>query len=92
MYVLKPISLVLLTTISFTGCHHKNDVAYTSSDTWRPSYYVSIDGLWRCTPETSLKFPNGSLEPVIKISGATYRNLTVQGCFLWDSRYYDEWE
>jgi CubicO group peptidase (beta-lactamase class C family) len=92
MYVLKPISLVFLTTISFTGCHHKNDVAYTSSDTWRPSYYVSIDGLWRCTPETSLKFPNGSLEPVIKISGATYRNLTVQGCFLWDSRYYDEWE
>ncbi len=68
-YVLKPISLVLLTTISFTGCHHKNDTTYTHSDTARSSHFVSIDGIWRCTPETSLKFPNGRLEPVIMIGG-----------------------
>jgi len=92
MNILKPISLVILTTLIFTSCQSKNDIPYTSSDTRQASHYVSIDGLWRCTPETSLKFPNGSLEPVIRISGAIYQKLTVQGCFLWDDLYYDEWE
>ena len=92
MYILKPICLLILTAIIFTRCHYKNDIAYTSSNTEQASHYVSIDGLWRCTPETSLKFPNGTLEPVIQISGATKRKLTVQGCFLWDSLYYDEWK
>ena len=31
--------------------------------------YVSIDGLWKCTPETVLELENLTLEPVIKISG-----------------------
>jgi hypothetical protein len=48
--------------------------------------------LWRCTPETALKFPNGTLEPVIKISGDAYGNIKVQGCFLWDKRFYDYWK
>jgi len=84
MYVSKPISIVILSTIILTGCHIKNDIPYTSSDTNQTSHYVSIDGLWRCTPETSLKFPNGTLEPILKISGAINLDLAVQGCFLWD--------
>ena len=92
MYVLKPISIVILSTIIFTGCHSKNDIPYTSSDTSQASHYVSIDGLWRCTEETSLRFPNGTLEPILKISGAINLDLAVQGCFLWDGHYYDEWE
>ena len=92
MSVLKQISLVFLVTILFTSCQSKNDPPSTSSDTKQAYYYVSIDGIWRCTPETSLKFPNGTLEAVIKISGATFQKLTVQGCFLWDGVYYDEWE
>ena len=92
MYVLKPISLVILATIIFAWCQNKNDIPYTFPDTNQASHYVSIDGLWRCTPETSLKFPNGTLEPVIKISGAINQELAVQGCFLWDGLYYDEWE
>jgi CubicO group peptidase (beta-lactamase class C family) len=92
MFVLKQITFVILASIIFTGCHNKNDIAYTSSDADQASHYVSIDGLWRCTPQTSLKFPNGTLEPVIIISGATYQKLTVRACFLWDSLYYDEWE
>ena len=49
MYVLKPISIVILSTIIFTGCLSKNDIPYTSSDTTQASHYVSIDGLWRGT-------------------------------------------
>jgi hypothetical protein len=55
-------------------------------------HYVSIDGLWRCTPETALKFPNGTLEPVIKINGDAFGNLKVRGCFLWEKEFYDYWE
>ena len=92
MNVLKSISLVILSTVIFNSCQSKNDITHTSSDTTQASHYVSIDGLWRCTPETSLKFPNGTLEPVIKISGTINKKLTVRGCFLWDGLYYDEWE
>ena len=55
-------------------------------------HYVSIDGLWRCTPETALKFPNGTLEPEIKINGDAFGNLKVRGCFLWEKEFYDYWE
>jgi len=92
MYLLKPIFLVILTTIIFSACQNKNDIVYTSSYNEQASHYVSIDGLWRSTPETSLQFPNGTLEPVIKISGDINQKLSVQGCFLWDGLYYDEWE
>jgi len=92
MNVLKSISLVILSTVIFNSCQRNNDFTDTSSDTTQASHYVSIDGLWRCTPETSLKFPNGTLEPVIKISGSINKKLTVQGCFLWDGLYYNEWE
>ena len=52
----------------------------------------SILGIWRCTPETALKFPEGTLEPVILIMEDTDSRLTARGCFLWDGLYYDQWE
>lgn len=53
--------------------------------------YVSIDGLWRVTPETAIKFPNGTLEPIILFQTNSRGKLTAQGCFLWDNRFYDYW-
>ena len=44
-------------------------------------HYVSIDGLWRVTPETAIKFPHGTLEPIILISGEAQGNLTARGWF-----------
>lgn len=55
--------------------------------------YASMDGLWRVTPETATKYPHGTLEPVIQISGdAPGSQLTARGCFLWDDSFYDYWE
>lgn len=53
--------------------------------------YVSLDGLWRVTPETATKYPHGTLEPIILISGDAYGKLTARGCFLWENRFYDYW-
>lgn len=55
-------------------------------------HYVSIDGLWRVTPETAIKHPHGTLEPIIQVSGDAFGKLTVRGCFLWDGRFYDYWD
>lgn len=55
-------------------------------------HYVSADGLWRVTPETAIKFPHGTLEPIIQISGDAYGKLTARGCFIWENRFYDYWE
>ncbi len=91
MCVQRSIFIAILLQVSTTGCQEREHTD-TASLTELASHYVSIDGLWKCTPETSLKFPNGTLEPVIRISGAANHNLSVRGCFLWDGRYYDEWE
>jgi CubicO group peptidase (beta-lactamase class C family) len=55
-------------------------------------HYVSIDGIWRVTPETAIKFPHGTLEPIILISGDAQGDLKARGCFLWDGHFYDYWE
>ena len=54
-------------------------------------HYVSLDGLWHVTPETALQFPNGTLEPMLFFNGDVRGKLTVQGCFLWEQRFYDYW-
>lgn len=55
-------------------------------------HYVSIDGLWRVTPETAIKYPHGTLEPIIQVSGDAQGKLTARGCFLWENRFYDYWD
>ncbi len=86
-----PFLLILLNFFQL-GCQHNQDKNYNPPGTSQNKHYISIDGLWRCTPETALKFPNGTLEPVIKISGDAYGNLKIQGCFLWEKRFYDYWK
>lgn len=56
------------------------------------THYVSIDGLWRATPETATKYPHGILEPIIQVSGEASGKLNVRGCFFWDNHFYDYWE
>ena len=55
-------------------------------------HYVSMDGLWRCTPETAYQYPHGTLEYIIQINGDAFGELTARGCFLWNDRFYDYWE
>ena len=91
MSIQRLIIVAILIIFFGTGCQERKEND-TSSNAGQASHFVSINGIWKCTPETSLKFPNGTLEPVIWISGATIRDLSVRGCFLWDGSYYDEWD
>ncbi|MEJ2614940.1 MAG: serine hydrolase [Ignavibacteriaceae bacterium] len=92
MKLIKIPLLLILLIIFLPGCQYNQDKNTELTTTGHAQHYISIDGLWRCTPETALKFPNGTLEPVIRISGDAYGNLNVQGCFLWDKQFYDYWE
>ena len=98
MYQISNVMPLLLTVLIFSGCHSdkKNNSGlpgivsktnFVQSDT----SYVSIDGMWHCTDETALKFPNGKLEPIILIMGSNLNIPMVKGCFLWEGRFYDEW-
>ena len=74
------------------GCKQTTDTVLKQDESPENIHYVSIDGLWRVTPETSIKYPHGTLEPIILISGDAQGNPTAKGCFLWDNRFYDYWE
>ena len=56
------------------------------------NHYVSIDGLWRVTPETAIRYPHGTLEPIFQIRGNAYGKTEVRGCFIWEGRFYDYWD
>jgi CubicO group peptidase (beta-lactamase class C family) len=93
--IMKKIKYVLISIGVFgflISCKQTSNTEIRQAEFLNNKHYVSIDGLWRCTPETALQFPNGTLEPIIKISGDIYNKLTVQGCFLWDELFYDYWE
>lgn len=85
----------ILAVIIVTGCRNKKENASVSTSKTVPAYcdtsYISIDGLWHCTDETALKFPNGQLDPMILISGSSHGKTAIRGCFLWNGRFYDEW-
>lgn len=57
----------------------------------KSEHFVSIDGLWRVSPETAIKYPHGTLEPIIQVNGGYNKKLIARGCFLWESRFYDYW-
>jgi hypothetical protein len=87
------IIILSVTVLGFLiSCNRNSNTEIEQSKFSIQKKYVSIDGLWFCTPETALEFPNGVLEPVIQISGDAFGKLNVRGCFLWDNRFYDYWE
>ena len=53
--------------------------------------YVTIDGLWKCTPETALKLEDLTIEPVVYISGGMSKQPSAKGCFTWDGSFRDYW-
>lgn len=52
-----------------TGCGHPLDAETKRANSGLPSHNVSMDRLWRVSPETARKFPHGTLEFVIYITG-----------------------
>ncbi len=93
IHEVRSISGMFLLSLFFLSCSHQNGIPEDVSNDTEIPHYISVDGIWKCTPETSLKFPNGgSLEPVIIISGAFEQNLSVRGCFLWEERFHTDWK
>ncbi len=78
--------------VFFISCKQTSNTEKKHPEFLNNKHYVSIDGLWRATPETTIKYPHGTLEPVIQVSGDAFGKLSVQGCFLWDNLFYDYWE
>ncbi len=54
-------------------------------------HFVSIDGLWRVTAGTAIKYPHGTLEPILMVNNEAQGKITARGCFLWENRFYDYW-
>ena len=55
------------------------------------SGYVSIAGLWRCTPETALHFESITLEATINVEQKIPSDWNIQGCVMWEGRFRDYW-
>ncbi|MDX9906912.1 MAG: serine hydrolase [Bacteroidales bacterium] len=83
--------IAIVITWFLTGCNHRVNTETKQADPQNHKHHVSMDGLWRVSPETAKKFPHGTLEFVINISGEASGNTTARGCFLWDDRFFDYW-
>lgn len=53
--------------------------------------FVTIDGLWKSTPETVLDLGPIKLQPVVHISGSLQNSLSAQGCFTSEGLFMDYW-
>lgn len=82
------LSVALLGLLS--ACTQK-DLGSAKQNNNERSDYISIDGLWKCTPETALKLEDLTLEPLISISGETSNKLSVEACFIWEGQFRDYW-
>lgn len=86
-------ALILIGIFGFlNSCKEPISTKIIKEEFLKKEHYASIDGLWRVTPETSIKYPQGTLEPLIQVSGDASGKLTVRGCFLWEGRFYDYWD
>jgi CubicO group peptidase (beta-lactamase class C family) len=85
-----PLTFLILVTIS-TACQYEPAPKKTLSNENSKETYVSMDGLWKCTPETALHFGSITLEATVYITGSMMNHLSVQGCFIWDGRFRDYW-
>jgi len=53
---------------------------------------LSVKGIWTCTPETALDYPESKLITALLISEGKDGNLEARGCFMWDGSYLNPWE
>ncbi|MCK4966214.1 hypothetical protein KAS50_04245 [bacterium] len=60
MKTLKNILVVLFAVIFFNNCHSNKNLTTKNAVSRQAGDYVSIEGLWISTPETSSKFSHGT--------------------------------
>ncbi|MGP8322621.1 MAG: serine hydrolase domain-containing protein [Methanosarcinaceae archaeon] len=73
------------------SCTYQNKTVSETEISTSLEKYVTLDGMWKSTPETALHLKSITLQPVIHISGSFQNNLLVQGCFMWDGLFRDYW-
>ncbi|MBN2008580.1 serine hydrolase [candidate division KSB1 bacterium] len=54
--------------------------------------YHSIEGIWKCTPETAFTFSHGALEYGFRIACDSSGQFIVNGFQLWDDEYKEKWQ
>ncbi len=92
MNKIKHVLILIWVLLFLTCCKQSVNTEIKQGECASDKHYVSLDGLWRVTPETAIKYPHGTLEPIIQVSGDAFGKLTVRGCFLWENRFYDYWK
>ena len=51
----------------------------------------SIEGIWVCTPETALDYPESKRITALLISEGNGGIIEARGCFMWDGSYLNPW-
>lgn len=52
----------------------------------------SLEGIWVCTPETALDYPESKLITALLIGESKDGNIEARGCFMWEGNYLNPWE
>ncbi len=68
----------ILWAIIFIGC--SNDPPAT------------IEGIWKCTPETAIQFPEGIQETVLFVDRDEDKELTFKACFTFNGEFHHTWD
>ena len=51
----------------------------------------SIEGIWTCTPETALDYPESKRITALLINEGNGGIITARACFMWDGSYLNPW-
>ena len=87
----KRMLLLFLSASLLSGCWQETEQKISPVADGAREAYLSIDGLWKCTPETALHFESFTLEATMQISGSMMDKLSVRGCFMWEGQFRDYW-
>ncbi len=80
-----------LLVVLFVSCDRNKTSSIGDISEQVHPHYVSIDGLWISTQETSRKFGQGVHEPVLRISRDLSGELKATGIHLWNGDYNIPW-
>jgi len=91
MYKLKLILSSVFVVMTLNSWHNNNAIATNDVVSRQAGHFVSIDGLWISTPETSHTFSSGIFRYVFHFNLDHSGKLTARCVFLLNGKYSSEW-
>lgn len=73
------------------SCNRNNSSQNGSNSKIENTEYLSIEGLWIATLETSQIFPDGIHKPAVRMTKGNNDSLIAQGLYLWNGDYIRDW-